>query len=876
MDQLAPLSRTLPDQSQFMREHASSVDAEMFRTLCQAAFDGVIVHDAGRIVTVNDQCARIFGTRPEAMVGRSIFEIINQEVHQTVRQRIRDQDSNLIEFIGQRMDGSKIHLEGCGVTIDGSSLRLVAIRDLTERKRAEQELHRREERFSALVQAAFEGMVLENDSGIVEVNESFAHTFGYSSDELRGRRLAELIAEEPERENTSRTGARDAWMFRKDGSSLMVQLCTAITSDGERISAVHDVTRERRAQMEVVESERRYRELSESTHELLCVHETDGRIVDVNPAAARALGYTLEELCSMNIKQLLTPRAVAGFAGYIDNMARDGMAEGVMSLVTRQGELRLWHYHNTLRITGGRTIVHGLARDVTDRETALHDLRTSERHFRTIIENVSDLITLIDPAGLIRYVSPSVSRALGMCAEDLTDRSYADLVHPDDAKEAAIVFMRQLTTPAAVGALDARIQHGDGTWRWYSIVVTNRLVDGTVANVIVNARDITERRLLLSQLEQANRVNGLGRLAATVAHEFNNVLMGMQPFAELIQRPQITPEMAATGAGHIANSIARGKRVAMDILRFTQPAQPNLDRVALSDWWDRLLPEVQAATENSIRLEWSFPEQLAVIADDSQLCQVFSNLITNARHAMSRGGTLSVTARRPAAGETFRFGVVPNSESFIQISVSDTGSGIPLEIIGHVFDPLFTTKRNGGTGLGLAVVHQIVTNHEGAIFVESTPGAGTTFHAFFRAASEAGTEEMNDAAESDAVPVPASPARVIIIDDEIVVAEGLSEILREEGHTVAIAGTAAEGEELAESFRPVIALVDVGLPDANGTDLAARLRNRHPDLRVVIISGHADVPGLVTDDPNVRFLQKPFPSTALLQVLKSLESEKPR
>jgi PAS domain S-box-containing protein len=841
----------------------------MFRTLCQAAFDGVLVHDAGRIITVNEQCARMFGERPEAMVGRSIFEFVNPEMHTAVRHRLRDQVQRTIEFIGLRVDGTRIPLEACSVTIDGSSLRLVAIRDLTERKRAEQELRRREERFSALVHSAFEGVVLENDCGIVEVNESFSQTFGYSSDELWGRRLAELIVAEAESEPAG-TCPRDARIILKDGSSLLVQVCTAVTSDGERISAVRNVTQERQTQLAVYESERRYRELSESTHDLICIHEVDGHIIDVNPASARALGYTREELCSMNIREVLTPRAAAGFNEYIGIMTRDGMAEGLMSLKTRKGETRLWHYRNTLRTTGGRALVRGLARDVTDRETAIHDLRKSEHHFRTIIENVSDLITLIDPTGMIRYVSPSVTRALGRSVEELTNRSYTELVHPEDMLEAGTVFMRQLATPDAMGALDARILHGDGGWRWYSIVVTNHLVNGEVASVIVNARDITERRLLLSQLEQANRVNGLGRLAATVAHEFNNVLMGMQPFAELIQRPNITPEMAARGAGYIASSISRGKRVAMDILRFTQPAQPTLNRVALRGWWDQLLPEVKAGTENGVQLEWTFPP-LVVVADESQLCQVFSNLISNARHAMPAGGALKVTARRPDVGETFRFGVVPNPQSYVQISVSDTGSGIPAEIIGSVFDPLFTTKRNGGTGLGLAVVHQIVTNHGGAIFVESTPEVGTTFHVFLRAAEE---QDWEESVEVQSLPTLASAARVLIIDDEIAVAEGLSEVLGEEGNTTMIASTAAEGELLAERFRPDFVLVDVGLPDANGADLAARLRRRYPDLRIVIISGHADAAGLLLDDARIRFLQKPFLIMNLLQILKTFENER--
>ena len=855
-----------------MGESGSSVDAEMFLKLCRAAFDGVLVHDAGRVVAVNEQCARMFGGRPEAIVGRSIFDFFNPELHLVVQQNVRARKEGTVEFTGRRLDGSTIALEACAVTIDGSSLRLVAIRDLTERNRVERELRRREERFGAIVHAAFDGMVLENGDGIVDVNLSFTSTFGYSSDELHGRRFAELVVEEDGHDPSG--ASRDAQIVCKDGSSRMVMLSTAVTSDGERISAVRDVTKKRQAQLEVAESERRYRELSESTHDLICVHELDGRIVEVNPATARALGYTHDELCAMKIQDVLTPRALAGYDRFIDTLVRDGRSEGLLSLRTRLGEGRLWHHQNTLQTVGGRTLVRGLANDVTDRERALRDLRKSEHHFRTIIENVSDLITVIDVAGVIRYVSPSVTRSLGISAEDLTDRNYTELVHPDDAAEAGAVFMHQLTAPHAVGALDARIRQGDGSWRWYSIVVANRLIEGKVAGVIVNARDITERRMLLSQLEQANRVNSLGRLAATVAHEFNNVLMGMQPFAELIQRPGIPAEMAARGAGYIASSITRGKRVAMDILRFTQPAQPTLGRVVLSDWWDRLLPELRIGTANNVRLEWTLPEGLAVSADESQLCQVFSNLISNARQAMPVGGTLEVTARRPAVGEAFRFGIVPSAHSYVQISVADSGSGIPPEIIGNVFDPLFTTKSNGGTGLGLAVVHQIVTNHGGAIFVESTPDVGTTFHAFFPAAGE---EEVGDvAAEPQLLPSPMRPARVLIVDDEFVVAEGLSEVLQVEGNTTAIAGTAAEGEVLAESFQPDFALVDVGLPDENGADLAMRLRTRYPDLRLVLISGHADASGIPLDAATIRFLQKPFTIEALLRILETFENETSR
>jgi PAS domain S-box-containing protein len=723
---------------------------------------------------------------------------------------------------------------------------------------------RREECFRTLVQAAFEGVVLEGPAGIEEVDESFTRTFGFSSKELRGRRLQDLMI-------STDVDSPDVHMLRKDGTSLIVKICAVTTCDGESITAIRDVTEERKAQEEILESHQRYRELSESTHDLLCLHDLDGAIFDVNVAAARAIGYTAEELCSMNVRDLLSMKDPAEYDQYIGWLLKNGEAEGLMAIRTRKGERRLWHYQNALRTIGGRTVVHGLARDVTDRETAVHELRRSELHFRSIIENVSDLISVIAPDGALKYVSPSVTRALGFEASMLIGRGYGELVHPEDLPVAAEVFLKQFLQHDAVGSLDARILHGDGTWKWYSIVTTNAIVDGQITGIIVNARDITERRLLLSQLEQANRVNGLGRLAATVAHEFNNVLMGMQPFAELMQRPGVSIEMAAKGAGYIASSIARGKRVALDILRFTQPAQPALDRVVLRDWWTHFLPEVKAGTENNVRLECDLDPELAIVADAGQLSQVFANLISNARHAMPNGGKLAVTARRPDWGETFSFGVVRDPHSCVQLSVSDTGCGIPAEIISNVFDPLFTTKRNGGTGLGLAVVHQIVTNHGGAIFVESTPGVGTTFHAFFPVAEAPELDASRTAAK--VVPALRGPSRILIIDDEDAVAEGLSELLQAEGMTTATASTSAKGEIAAEQFRPDIVLIDVGLPDANGAETAVVLHQRYPALKVLIISGHADASGVLPHDPDMRFLQKPFSADALLEILHSFETE---
>lgn len=223
-----------------------------------------------------------------------------------------------------------------------------------------------------------------------------------------------------------------------------------------------------------------------------------------------------------------------------------------------------------------------------------------------------------------------------------------------------------------------------------------------------------------SQLEQADRVDSLGRVAATVAHEFNNVLMGIQPFAELLERPNLSNETLAKCAQHIRNSVQRGKAVALEILRFTQPSAPERKALPVNDWLEGLLPEIEAQCDNSTSVAIEQPALSPVIwADAGQMAQVITNLTNNARDAMPRGGTLTIRVRAP---ET--------EEQFVQISVIDTGTGIPPEVMEHIFEPLFTTKKNRGTGLGLAVAYQVVHRHGGVIFAESEIGSGTAFHIF--------------------------------------------------------------------------------------------------------------------------------------------------
>ncbi|HKB80939.1 MAG TPA: ATP-binding protein, partial [Thermoanaerobaculia bacterium] len=247
------------------------------------------------------------------------------------------------------------------------------------------------------------------------------------------------------------------------------------------------------------------------------------------------------------------------------------------------------------------------------------------------------------------------------------------------------------------------------------------------------ARVQEEKTALARLLEQTNRIASLGRLAATVAHEFNNVLMSIQPYAEVLQRKAGDAEVVRKSAAAIVQSVRRGTGITTEILRFARPVEPTLAPVALADWLERFAQDVAAMNMPKVEVRIEPPDpSVRVLADERQIEQLAINLVVNARDAMPDGGRITISAGSCAVCECpCDFLAHDQLPSCACLKFSDTGMGIPEEVMGKIFEPLFTTKRNG-TGLGLAVGHQIATAHGGYLHARSEVGKGTTFFLVLR------------------------------------------------------------------------------------------------------------------------------------------------
>lgn len=732
------------------------------------------------------------------------------------------------------------------------------------------ELHQATDRLRLFCQTAFDGSMIVEYGIIREADATFAGLFGYAAEELCGRPITRFLsAAVPTLKlvPSDRSSSYEGVARRKDGSAFSVSIACTEIEPGQHIFAAREWSG--RGGRDERENGSGDGDPVYSTHDLICVHDMMGRVLWASSGAARILEIPVHELQTLNVRDLLAPGAEKEFDAYLRILDRDGLAAGKMKVMTRDGRLRTWQYRTTIHIgaNGART-ARGVGRDVTEDERSIEAVRKNEEYYRSIIENASDVICVLDPIGVIRYHSPSMERSLELSPAQLTGSQLLDHVHPEDSPRIAEFIMRQSSGAADGTTIRVRLRGRSGSCRSFEMIAKNLMRDGTVDSIVINARDVTDREQLERQLEQATRVASLGRLAATVAHEFNNVLMGIQPFADLLRRPDRTPSMLEKCSTHIANSIQRGKRVAQDILRFTQPAKPVLTRLHLANWWRKLEPEIQAQVGNHISFTAQFPEDVEVLADSSQLAQVFSNLVSNARDAMPKAGRLAITVRLPGRNESFAFGTVIEPSAMVQISVADSGSGIPPAIIGHVFDPLFTTKESGGTGLGLAVAHQVITRHGGSIFVESELGTGTTFHLFLPRAAPGAASEPERAA-----PGTVRTRKVLIVDDEEGIVQGIADLLATEGIVSRAVITGGAAAAAVEEFEPELVLLDVGLPDLSGYEVARRLRAIHAQLPIIFTTGHGDRERIDVD-PYSCFLQKPFDFDALLTAIAKLENIK--
>ena len=522
-----------------------------------------------------------------------------------------------------------------------------------------------------------------------------------------------------------------------------------------------------------------------------------------------------------------------------------------------------------------RAIRHALALRTEERQRrqAERALRASEERFRALVENSSDALLLLDAEGRVQYMAPSSQRQLGWTSDQVRGRSIFDFLHPDDRDQVAGGMSDVLAGPGRSRVLEVRLQHADGSHRVLEMLAVNHLDEPPVGAIVVNARDVTERRRLEDQLRQAQKMEAVGQLAGGVAHDFTNLLSAILGYCELVLADISEDNPLRHDLEEIRSAGERAASLTRQLLAFArrQILQPQIvDVNALVRQLERLVRRLL-----STQIEFTTvlaPDVARVKVDPASIEQILLSLAVHARDAMPVGGRLTIETSNASVGheDSSVRGPMPPGP-YVVIAVRDTGAGMDAATRARVFEPFFTTKEQGKGGLGLATVYGMVKQSGGYIWVESEPGAGTVFTVFL---PPAGSQLIPRAADRpEHVDAKDGWETILVVEQDDAVRALAREVLRRHGYDVLEARHGVDALRLAERHRdPIHVLItDVVTPHVNGREVAERLVSSRPGMKVLFLSGQTGEDMSPADLAHgSTLLRKPFTPDALARRVRVL------
>ncbi|MCH9020273.1 MAG: PAS domain S-box protein [Proteobacteria bacterium] len=883
--------------------------AELIRNYKEVPIGLCVIDLNLRYVHINDWLAEINGVPVEEHLGRTVREVL-PDVAEGVEPHFR----HVIET-GEPILGGTVEVEtparpgikrtfrhnyypvmSGDATVVGVSC---VVEDITERKRAEAEL-RQSEANEALQRAQFAldhasdaAIWLDRDGHVVYANTATEMMLGYSRDELLSSSVTDYDPDASlddfrrafERIKVGGPSTFEARHRSKVGKDMPVEVSVHYMHFGDKefmCSYSRDITERKRAEEALRESGERTRAVLDNVADCVVTMDEKGRIQSFNPAAERAFGYTEDEVMGRNVRMLMAEPDRTGHDGYIRSYLKTGKGKilgiGPREVTGRRkdGATLPLELAVSEMFVGGKRVFIGAMRDITERKRAEEALRESE----TRLVNAHRIARLgaweRDLASGEMHWSDECCRIFGVSPEDPEPRLdlFNRFVHPDDRALIEAADKRAIKGDGH-SSVDFRVIRADGEVRYVHSDGEVTFDDGgKPLRMIGTNRDITERKQMEMELLQAQKMELVGQLTGGIAHDFNNLLAVILGNLELVEEELAGNEAVGELLQWAIGAADSAAALTQQLLAFSrkQPLRPRSTRV--NELVGKLVNLSRRTLGETIAIKTALARDLwATYVDPGQLEAALLNLVVNARDAMPKGGGITIETRNRAAGED---GGVTGEEfdagDHVMIAVSDTGSGMPPEVIERVFEPFFTTKDVGkGSGLGLSMVYGFVRQSGGRVIVQSEVGKGTTVRLYLPRADE--TE----------APEPAAPGRpqirgqgqtILVVEDDAEVRALAVRVIEGLGYRVCEAANAASALEILAE-RPEIELLftDLVLPGGmGGTDLAREARRLRPELHVLYASGYTE-DAIVRHgwlDDGVELIEKPYRKEMLAGRLAAL------
>jgi PAS domain S-box-containing protein len=591
-------------------------------------------------------------------------------------------------------------------------------------------------------------------------------------------------------------------------------------------------------------------------------------------------GYEREELIGKNVDMLMPSPYRDEHNGYLRRYLETGEPRIIgigREVVARRADGRTFPIHLAVSEAkvGSRHLFTGIIRDLSEPR---HVEEEARRLGLILDQSLNEIFVFEDRSLRFELVSRGGRESLGYTLEELQQLTPLDLMAEFDRASFEALLEPLRSRRQARSTFKASHRRKDGSL--YRVEIQLQYVaDSGSGHFVGLSQDISEREALESQLSQAQKLEAIGQLAGGIAHDFNNLLTSIQGSCELLSGRLPEGDRSHRALARIHQAAERGAALTQKLLAFSRRqafAPEVLDLNAAVAQINELASRV-IAEDIEVALDLQ-PGLHAVLADRTQIDQIVLNLVVNASDAMQGGGRLTLATRDAVLSGPLAQRLETRPGPVVELRVSDTGTGMSDEILAHIFEPFFTTKEIGkGTGLGLATVYGIVRQNGWGIEVDSEPGRGSTFRIYL---GRSPVEAVRGAAPKARAAIPRRGETLLLVEDDALLRDMATEILEAEGYRVVVASDPESALQRAQELGPALALLisDVVMPHMTGPQLASRLRESHPGLRVLLMSGYPDeaLEARGALPSGLEFLHKPFSNEALVERIRGvLDAQKP-
>lgn len=759
--------------------------------------------------------------------------------------------------------------------------------DITQRKVAEERLRESETVLTKFFdQPSNLHIIAGLDNRIIRINKGFENILGFPKEELLGSNFLALIHPDDVAQTTDviqslargESASRFENRFRDIyGKYHLISWSALASIKDQKLYAIgNDITEKRRSEDDLKKSEELLRKIAENIpHSYLSIIE-EGMIIGFTSGQE----FTRQNLDPDQFIGLSIEDVFGEQSGIINEQyKRAFLGEEVEFELFTHEQYQLYRVIPLFDKEKNVERVLSVVENITNRRITEEQLRQKEEHLTELVAHIPSIIYSFSFPGGGVYYSPMAEEILGYSIQELLDTPFLwhDSIHPDDIKKVDEVI--QKATEGIPFSIQYRIKNAQGEWLTFidqSIAIKNEngivtRIDGVVDDITKQLKASEEKKELTEQLHQSQKLEAIGQLAGGVAHDVNNTLAAIIGAAELISLDCLNREDTLKYAKEIVKIAYRSGDLTKKLLTFARKIPHHFELLNLHNLIADSIDMLKHTIDKKIDIHFKSTISSSPILGDSSLIQnALINIGINASHAMTDGGSLTLTlSEKSITKDTTNHSVTLNEGTYFCLTISDTGEGIPEELLIRIFDPFFTTKEKGkGTGLGLATVLGTIQDHGGDISVNSQVGKGTTFTLYL----PKHREEQPVVQEEKEKPRPTGT--ILLIDDEPIIRNVGRELLSYSGYSVLTAENGQEGIALyQEKKEEIIAIIlDLMMPVMDGRETLEKLREMDSKVPIIIASGFGSDEQLsrLNKLQYEKFLRKPYTKEVLMKTLAEI------